>query len=215
MAQVERLDFTGLSYYDSKLKAWVGTQIEEGQPNLAQYFNAPPKYNSESKKIEFYHDSTKVAELDATPFIKDGMVNEVKIAAGTGDNNGKQVLLVTFNTDSGKDNIELPLEGIFNPTNYMTKAEVEAELAKKADTSKVTELETEVGKKLDTSTYNTDKATFETKENAAATYQPKGEYALKNEIPKDYLTEEDLTGYVKAEDLTTISTTKIDSLFSE
>lgn len=214
MAQIERLDLTGLTYYDSKLKAWVGEQIEEGQPNLSAYFNAAPKYNSETKKIEFYHDSTKVAELDATPFIKDGMVNEVKIAAGTGDNNGKQVLLVTFNTDSGKDNIEIPLEGIFNPANYMTKAEVTAELEKKADASEVEELETKVGKKLDASTYNTDKATFETKENAAATYQPKGEYALKSEIPDDYLTESDLAPYVKSADLTTISTSQIDSLFS-
>lgn len=213
MAQIERLDFTGLSYYDSKLKAWVGGQIEEGQPDLSSYFNAAPKYNSESKKIEFYHDTTKVAELDATPFIKDGMVNEVKIAAGTGDNNGKQVILITFNTDAGKENIEIPLEGIFNPSNYYTKNEVDTELGKKADASKVSELETEVGKKLDASTYNTDKATFETKENAAATYQPKGEYALKSELPTDYLTESDLVPYAKTADLTTISTSQIDGLF--
>ena len=203
MATKKFLDLTGLTKYNEKIQAWVGTQIEEGQPDLSQYFNAPPKYNSETKKIEFYHDTTKVAELDATPFIKDGMVNEVKITTGTGDNQGKQVLLVTFNTDSGKDNIEIPLEGIFNPANYMTKAEVEAELAKKADASKVTELETEVGKKLDTTTYNSDKATFETVENASKTYQPKGEY----------LTDDDLEDYLKDEDLEAISTDEIEALF--
>ena len=37
--------------------------------------------------------------------------------------------------------------------------------------------------KLDTSTYNSDKAGFETTEHATATYQPKGDYALKSEIP--------------------------------
>ena len=36
--------------------------------------------------------------------------------------------------------------------------------------------------KLDTATYNSEKAGFETKENAAATYQVKGDYATKSEI---------------------------------
>ena len=40
----------------------------------------------------------------------------------------------------------------------------------------------ELGNKLDTTTYNSEKAGFETKENAAATYQVKGDYATKQEI---------------------------------
>ena len=39
-----------------------------------------------------------------------------------------------------------------------------------------------LGNKLDTATYNSEKAGFETKENAAATYQVKGNYATKQEI---------------------------------
>lgn len=62
-------------------------------------------------------------------------------------------------------------------------------------------LTTEIGKKVDKETYESDKATFETKQEAAATYQPKGEYALKSELPADYLTEEDLEDFVKEEDL--------------
>ena len=42
----------------------------------------------------------------------------------------------------------------------------------------------ELGNKLDTATYNSEKAGFETKENASATYQVKGDYATKSEIPK-------------------------------
>ena len=42
----------------------------------------------------------------------------------------------------------------------------------------------ELGNKLDTATYNSEKAGFETKENAAATYQVKGDYATKAELPK-------------------------------
>lgn len=41
----------------------------------------------------------------------------------------------------------------------------------------ITNLTATVQGKLDTATYNSEKATFETKENAAATYQPKGDYA--------------------------------------
>lgn len=40
----------------------------------------------------------------------------------------------------------------------------------------------ELGNKLNTATYNSEKAGFETKENAAATYQVKGNYATKQEI---------------------------------
>ena len=42
----------------------------------------------------------------------------------------------------------------------------------------------ELAGKLDTATYNSEKAGFETKENAAATYQVKGDYATKAELPK-------------------------------
>lgn len=103
------------------------------QEQLDKTFNATPVYNSESKKIEFYHDTTKVAELDATAFIKDGMVNTVSIADGKtdGDNNGKKVLLITFNTDSGKEDIEIPLEGIFDASNYYNKTDADNTFLKK------------------------------------------------------------------------------------
>lgn len=85
------------------------------------------EYDEESKKIVFKHGETALRgmEIDATDFIKDGMVNEVKIADGTGTNNGKKVLLITFNTDAGKSNIEIPLENIFNASNYYNKEEVD------------------------------------------------------------------------------------------
>lgn len=93
---------------------------------IAKYFNAPPVYNTQTKKVEFYHDSTKVAELDATPFIKDGMVNTVSIVDGKtdGPNNGKKVLLITFNTDSGKEDIEIALTDIFDPSDYVKFSDV-------------------------------------------------------------------------------------------
>lgn len=55
----------------------------------------------------------------------------------------------------------------------------------------ITNLTATVNGKLDTSTYNSEKATFETKENAAATYQPKGSYLT--EVPAEYVTDTELT----------------------
>lgn len=56
----------------------------------------------------------------------------------------------------------------------------------------ITNLTATVQGKLDTATYNSEKATFETKENAAATYQPKGSYLTS--IPEEYVTDTELNG---------------------
>ena len=56
----------------------------------------------------------------------------------------------------------------------------------------ITNLTATVQGKLDTATYNEEKATFETKENAAATYQPKGDYLTS--VPDNYVTDEELNG---------------------
>lgn len=55
----------------------------------------------------------------------------------------------------------------------------------------ITNLTATVQGKLDTATYNSEKATFETKENAAATYQPKGSYLTS--IPEEYVTDTELS----------------------
>lgn len=59
------------------------------------------------------------------------------------------------------------------------------------DTSELATKE-ELAAKLDTATYNSEKESFETKENAAATYQPKGDYALKSDL-STLATKEELT----------------------
>lgn len=127
-------NFTKFATY---VKNWANGKfaLKTDIPNLEKYFNADPKYNSESKKIEFYHDSTKVAELDATAFIKDGMVNTVSITDGKtgGENSGKKVLLITFNTDSGKEDIEIPLANIFDANNYYNKTEADNKFVKVED----------------------------------------------------------------------------------
>ena len=77
--------------------------------------------------IVFYHGSTRIDSINANDFIKDGMVDNVQISGGN--------LVVTFNTDAGKDAISIPLSDIFNPDNYYTKTETDALLSAKTDVS--------------------------------------------------------------------------------
>lgn len=48
-------------------------------------------------------------------------------------------LVISFNTDAGKQDINVPLTAIFDPSNYYTKSEVDSALSGKADSSAVTE----------------------------------------------------------------------------
>jgi hypothetical protein len=80
-------------------------------------------YDSQSKSIRFWDKgkTRMLASLDARPFIKDGMVNSVYISNNT--------LVITFNTDSGREAIGVPLSSVFNPNNYYTKTQVDNRLA--------------------------------------------------------------------------------------
>lgn len=79
---------------------------------------ADAAYDEREKKIEFYDiDGNEVASIDATDFIKDGMVSNVEISNGN--------LVITFNTDAGKNAISIPLTDIFNPSNYYTKTQID------------------------------------------------------------------------------------------
>ena len=121
-------------------------------------------YDSQTKRINFYNTSTGgtvLGYVDATDFIKDGMVSNVEIKEVTGKGT---CLVITFNSDSGKQAIEIPISQIFNADNYYTKDEVDAELAKKADTATTytkSEVDTELAKKANTADTYTKTATDE------------------------------------------------------
>lgn len=81
-------------------------------------------YNSDAKKLQVLdlnNSNAVVNEVDATAFIKDGMVSDAKIVWCTLDAEGKHVeadasdegaircLRITFNTDAGKEAIHIPL----------------------------------------------------------------------------------------------------------
>ena len=79
-------------------------------------------YNTTNKTIDLKNAAgTVVSTVDATAFIKDGMVSnvEVKNVASSGT-----CLVITFNTDAGKDAINIPISQIFDANNYYTKADL-------------------------------------------------------------------------------------------
>lgn len=117
--------------------AWNAKADISDIPSVSGYADSV-KFNSASKYVEFYHGGTggtKVFEYDASPFLIDGMVQnvEVKNVAGSGT-----CLVISFNTDAGKQDINIPISNIFEASNYYTKTEVDAELSGKTDNSTFT-----------------------------------------------------------------------------
>lgn len=151
MAQIERLDFTGLTYYDSKIKSYIEDQFTENEPDLSGYINGVD-YQKSEKKVYFKNGESNIATLDVADFMLDKAVDDVEITDGSGDNTDKQVLKITWNTDAGSKTVEIPLEKIFNPSNYMTKTQVEDELKKYAKSEDLEDLLTEEDFKTITTT---------------------------------------------------------------
>ena len=110
-------------------------------PSVTGYADAV-KYNSTSKYVEFYHGGTggtEVYSFDASPFLIDGMVDNVEIKDVTISGESVTCLVISFNTAAGKQDINIPISEIFDASNYYTKAETDDEIdAKIAAASGVT-----------------------------------------------------------------------------
>lgn len=84
------------------------------------------KYDSTGKTMTFYHGGTggtAVYSFDASPFLIDGMVQNVEIKDVTLSGESVTCLVITFNTDAGKQDINIPISQIFDANNYYTKQE--------------------------------------------------------------------------------------------
>lgn len=102
---------------------------ESGGGDVTGLF-ADASYDSQTKRINFYDNGGNILKyIDATDFIKDGMVSNVAISEGN--------LVITFNTDAGKEPISIALTDIFNSANYYNKTEVDGKLALKADKTEI------------------------------------------------------------------------------
>lgn len=83
-----------------------GTDVE-GHLNLT--------YNTETKKINLEgFDSSIIASIDATAFIKDGMINTVELVTDPESHDPGTYLVITFNTDAGKDAIYLDITSLID-----------------------------------------------------------------------------------------------------
>lgn len=142
--------------------AWNAKADISDIPSVSGYADAVA-YDSNSKEMKFYHggtSGTEVYSFDASPFLIDGMVDNVEIKDVTISGESVTCLVITFNTDAGKQEIDIPISEIFDSSNYWTTAQTEnaiaAAISGKADTSAVTEsINAATSGKVDTSTFET------------------------------------------------------------
>lgn len=140
---------------------------------LASKF-AGATWNSTDKKIYFYDNAsatgTALAYIDGTDFVKDGFLQSVTIENKTISGESVPCLVFIWNTDAGIQETDIPLSGIFDPTNYVDvstftayTATTDATLSGKADTTAVTQdIAAAVSGKVDTTTFNTYSGSVET-----------------------------------------------------
>lgn len=90
---------------------------------LASKF-AGATWNSTDKKIYFYDNAsatgTALAYIDATDFVKDGFLQSVTIENKVISGESVPCLVFIWNTDAGIQETDIPLSGIFDPTNYVS-----------------------------------------------------------------------------------------------
>ena len=133
-------DFTNDAGYLTQHQSLVDYYTKQEVNVLTSNFFDKAIYDSDNKAIIFKNGDDVIATIDATGFIKDGMVSNVEILESN--------LVITFNTDAGKEPISIALTDIFNPANYYNKTEVDGKLALKADASNVYTKEDADGKFL-------------------------------------------------------------------
>lgn len=92
--------------------------------------------NTSASTLDFYDiNGDLVQQFDASALIIDGMVESVTL-------NGN-ILTIVFNTDAGKQNINIDLTEFINPQNYYTKTETD-NIVGSAYTSAVTYVDSEI-----------------------------------------------------------------------
>lgn len=99
------------------VKAYVDAHSGGGGGDTSN-LGASLYYDSGTKRLELKNTSDAViSSIDATAFVKDGMVNNVAIV---GD-----YLVITFNTDAGKEAINIPMSSFFDASAYYPKSEID------------------------------------------------------------------------------------------
>lgn len=100
------------------MNAEVNNAIGSGGSVDTSHLGASLFYDPVMKQIELRNTSDSViSSIDATAFIKDGMLDSVTVSGGN--------LNFVFNTDAGKETISIPLSDFFDASAYYTKSEVD------------------------------------------------------------------------------------------
>ena len=148
---------------------------------------ASASYDESAKTIYFYDISDNVlSSIDATPFITDGMIDDVKIEDGK--------LIIVFNTDAGKETIEIPLSEIFNPDNYYTKDEINEKVSTINDNISDEASARESGDTALDGKIGALEAVVDTKANTTDVNAALDLKADKTEIPTDFYTKGEVNG---------------------
>lgn len=109
------LDSNGLKAEDTTALRNVTGQnfIKKNGTNVEGHLNLT--YNTQTKKINLEgFGSSVIASIDATAFIKDGMINTVELVTDPESHDPGTYLVITFNTDAGKDAIYLDVTGLID-----------------------------------------------------------------------------------------------------
>lgn len=95
------------------------TRAQSAETALRAESFASAVYDSGDTAIYFYNaDNEVLSTIDCTDFVVDGMIDNVTLSGS--------ILTITFNTDSGKQDITIDLSEFINPANYYTKSEVDS-----------------------------------------------------------------------------------------
>lgn len=138
--------------YITNLQYW-GYESNTIPNAVLRLFNetvASAEYVSSSTTINFKNvDGTVISSIDASDFIIDGMVEDVRIDTIS----GVSYLVIDFNTASGKQDIQIPLTDIFDPSNYYDKTAID---------NIVSGINDDISAKLDTSAFTVYSGSVET-----------------------------------------------------
>jgi hypothetical protein len=105
-------------------------------------------YDESGKTIDFYNaNNEKIDSIDATAFIKDGMIDSVTLETES----GTTYLVIVWNTDAGKETTKIDLGDLFDADNYYTKAEADEAIedAVEAEEARATSAETALEEAID------------------------------------------------------------------
>lgn len=105
----------------SELNTEIAKKADKSYVDETFFADAKYETSGNTKVINFYAVSgeTPLATIDATPFIKDGMISAVTIDEETSE------LVITWNTDASTTETRIALTKIFDPDNYYTIDDVD------------------------------------------------------------------------------------------